>query len=168
VGQTNGTGAGPTYAAEIYPYVKNAQLFVCPSATPDSTDETCTNPVIKTVDYFISSKLCGSAPVMTAKVLAPASTVAITEGYAWSYGLSGFAVDPYSFGSVPSYCTANPSYCMVVYDNYPQRHNGGCNLGFVDGHVKWALPALVGMGKTENWDYTSTGVTYSMYFDPAT
>ncbi|MBU0606375.1 MAG: DUF1559 domain-containing protein [Armatimonadetes bacterium] len=112
--------SGNRYWCEVIgPYIKNTQIFVCPSR--------------RTIAYgygwnidemgYGSSTQCG--PVYSySQVKNPAESIWIAE----STGA----------GIYPPRWVANPTY-QYLYDAYrPQQvHNDGGNLGFVDGHAKW-------------------------------
>jgi len=111
----------------LMPYVKNWQIFTCPSA-----------PQFKGGTGWTGS-----------------------GGYGWNYYyLGGWPTPDFSFGPFglaqidkPSETimigditqTLNrgviypppPALALSYQDNTADRHNGGLNVGFVDGHAKW-------------------------------
>ncbi len=96
---TNATG--PVYdvtQGAIYPYIKNSQLFLCPSRRRAVN-----------CDHEMNGAVSGQA---LAVVLVPATTVLTAE----------------------SNCDDGVGSAL---DDVVNGHNGGMNIGFVDGHVKW-------------------------------
>jgi prepilin-type N-terminal cleavage/methylation domain-containing protein/prepilin-type processing-associated H-X9-DG protein len=113
---TAGYGWWNSWPLAIYPYVKNAQLYICPSK--QATYAGCSygmpaNAIsasgVLIGDYLNTTKSLG-------QFVKPAESLLIAEkngGGGTQYVLSG-----------QYYCCANP-------------HNGGANAAFVDGHAKW-------------------------------
>jgi len=112
----------------IEPYVKNDQVFVCPSTTK------------RTIAYGLSFNniACDDTSAgglgrgaNLAAIEAPADALMFTEAERadgaqiyWVYSLKRYAlgaVSGYPNNGIPN----------------PGRHNGGNNVGFCDGHVKW-------------------------------
>ncbi|MHB8993998.1 MAG: DUF1559 family PulG-like putative transporter [Armatimonadota bacterium] len=93
----------------IQPYVKNTQIFRCPSAST------------LTLAYGWNYNLLGypASPYVAAKSLGTIDKPAET--------LWGMDVD----NTVP--------LCLRYYAAYApsKRHNDGSNVGFIDGHAKW-------------------------------
>lgn len=91
----------------IYPYVKNAGVYMCPS---DS------NARVKRLSYTINSqcdfKLAATAQTPSSTPIFIDESATLNDGY--------FAYGGNTGGDVPSY-----------------MHNDGANYAFVDGHVKW-------------------------------
>jgi prepilin-type N-terminal cleavage/methylation domain-containing protein/prepilin-type processing-associated H-X9-DG protein len=107
----------------IYPYVKNTQLFRCPSA---STTSNGTNYGFNY--YYLGNNASGvSATVYSlASIVAPAETVAVVEsGNYLSYA-------PATYSS-----TWSPGNSNFDRNFQGLRHNEGGNVSFLDGHAKW-------------------------------
>jgi len=70
-----------------------------------------------------------------------------------SIGDSGYAEYPVDPGTAPAPITST--------GNFSIRHNGGGNVAFCDGHVKWMLPSALAAGT--NWhpgiNYTDVKIT---------
>jgi prepilin-type N-terminal cleavage/methylation domain-containing protein/prepilin-type processing-associated H-X9-DG protein len=96
------------WGGEIAPYIKNTQIFLCPS----KTDTVCSYP-------YNNGYLSGQKDAVIAS---PASTVIIADGL-WNgwYGIDGITMVPYNQAN----CRISPA------------HNDGANMGFCDGHGKW-------------------------------
>ena len=98
----NAAGAWNMTGSALYPYIKNTQIFLCPSRK-NATPTGCT---------FEMNALCGGA------------------------SLGG--VD-----DVSGTCLYNEADCDDGACTYSDGgtgigiHNGGSNVGFVDGHAKW-------------------------------
>lgn len=134
-----GDGAWPGYphggyVDAIYPYVKNVQVFVCPS---DSTRNciSAANPPTDT-HTFGSDYLPGTYPAQQLSYMYnyylysypqsmlqyPAETVMACEGIE----------RPYIYASGNKLASTNARMIGGA------RHNEGMNLAFVDGHAKWS------------------------------
>ncbi|MCE5241450.1 DUF1559 domain-containing protein [bacterium] len=114
----------------VYPYIKNAQVYVCPSMTP-TFGPYRGFPIMgpTTYGYGFSWYIFGNDTTRTAYTLGqitkPAEVVMIGDAqHCWG---GGDAI-PYANTCCD---TTRPT------SGNPSRHNGGENLSFVDGHVKW-------------------------------
>ncbi|MBP8953662.1 MAG: DUF1559 domain-containing protein [Armatimonadetes bacterium] len=98
---------GVWWGGEIAPYIKNTQIFLCPS----KNDTICS--------YIYNVYLNGRKD---AEVQKPAETVTIADstGNGW-WGIDG--------NTMVTYGHAN---CRIK-----DVHNEGANLGYCDGHAKW-------------------------------
>jgi len=104
------------WATLIYPYVKNTQVYLCPSNTYNAYGVNYGLPV----DYFRSSDNTKQVYFNTALKLAqftrPSESLMITEKGA---------------GGGNQYVLSSPYYACAM------PHFDGGNIAFVDGHVKW-------------------------------
>lgn len=116
------TGGDDVYWYEaIYPYVKNDQVYTCPSRKNRAVGygQNCDH-----MGYGSSSST--GTPVNMADVDYPAQTLLFCDNE-----------------STCSYCPhrwiLNPSTYGYIYDTYVQAavHNDGGNVGYCDGHAKW-------------------------------
>jgi prepilin-type N-terminal cleavage/methylation domain-containing protein/prepilin-type processing-associated H-X9-DG protein len=100
-------GPFPVDQGALYPYVKNAQVYICPS---DSNGRT------KRLSYSMNSvcdfKLLAAAQTVSTTPLFVDESATLNDGY--------FAYGGNTGGDIPSLI-----------------HNEGANLCFLDGHVKW-------------------------------
>ena len=133
----NGSGsedAGDgTWRGAVGPYVKNPQLFICPSYVPSSPifdgsyDDQGMN-----AGYAINSIHDGSGSPTPpqgqalARVEDSASCIFLLE----SNGGHEIDLDDNTRGWVPT-------------ADWAIRHNTGANYSFVDGHVKWLKPDTI-------------------------
>lgn len=115
---------GPYWQEVIEPYVKNRQIFACPS---EKTRE---------VGYGPSCRIFtnGGAGLDIGKVTLPAETGMLVDyGGASPFnpaaGSAGYYIHPPS----RTQCTGSAT-CPSSVSN---RHNGGCNVVLCDGHAKW-------------------------------
>lgn len=126
----------------IYPYVKNSQLFVCPSNTtyPDSVD---TNQI----DFSSYTSLTRSQ-----------SSYCMNEYFgkpdvATAYQDQGAQVPPLKLSSIPKsaetillidslFAGGHTSFCGSgeAVNRFASRHLEGANIAFADGHAKWQKP----------------------------
>jgi prepilin-type processing-associated H-X9-DG protein len=143
----------------IYPYVKNHQVFFCPSsAQPFSvpTSETgATSPYANTLNGnygmngLIATDGTSNVPNM-ASVSSPASTYLFME-----FGIYSF--QPYyvlhpsgtyylpGVGNLGESCSSVTDTASTTFksDCESGRHFGGVTVGFADGHVKWLKSSVV-------------------------
>ena len=132
-------GSGISYVTAIQPYVRSAQLFICPSGSSDKLvinaaasnednlvkadktwrTETPTYQGISEGSYGINRLLTGSTGVSMATVDRPAEIPMV-------FDCSWFDSAGASFLSADSMMEA-------------RRHLDGSNIGYADGHVKFAI-----------------------------
>ena len=121
----------------IWPYVMNRQVFTCPSGAGEWIGYGW-NVYLGYVGAHPTRK--GTNPIYDGVKLAdvdyPAQHVVIADHHKGS-------VSERLWGSL----SCDPAYWVTV-------HNGGWNVGFVDGHAKWMKPGPsrpVGNGGTLYW-----------------
>ena len=144
-----GGGVSYYWTYVLYPYTKNWQLFVCPSARKISTNasDACDPTKINTTGYYPTGSYgynwnqlgyYGSSlvDVSMAAVTNAAETVMFTE-------ISG--LEATSYIDVPTAWGTDRSsyYCedgqttKVIGNGRGRWHFNGSNVVFVDGHSKW-------------------------------
>jgi prepilin-type N-terminal cleavage/methylation domain-containing protein/prepilin-type processing-associated H-X9-DG protein len=153
-----GWAYGPTWKGDIYPYVKNPDLFRCPSYFPVSysgrSNDTVpgSNPAQPfAISYatVATGNLCGTpvsgyAPQYThymGEIAKPAETIVICESTSdWS---------PYLDNAYP-----------VTAPQIVANHNRQSNYGFCDGHAKSMMPTATNL--TQNmWTIQDDGPAVS-------
>ncbi len=157
----------------IYPYVKNGQLFMCPSSAVDVINDgggcgggggnTCAmrNPGQLGITYgyeiALGSTCCAGIGGKDAGLIAPAESFMLGDaaranvgggpGQAAGASSDGICVhvamanDLNACGAGP--CRDNITYAQELINHNTTsdrvaRHNGGENIAFCDGHVKWS------------------------------
>jgi prepilin-type N-terminal cleavage/methylation domain-containing protein/prepilin-type processing-associated H-X9-DG protein len=128
-------GAGRFWYEKWAPYVKNAQIFICPSKPTgigysggygynirgQSGQATVTG-----WDgfgyYYLDRDTWNDTVVCLADIKAPSESIVIGDPGSNSYSAHGLYLITYS-----------PTYLAVL-------HNEGGNYGFADGHAKWMKP----------------------------
>jgi prepilin-type N-terminal cleavage/methylation domain-containing protein/prepilin-type processing-associated H-X9-DG protein len=123
-----------TYRGAIYPYVKNTQLFFCPSGSD----------VAGCRIYGWNPNLNGRG---MARIQRPANVSLIAESASWSTPVPGNRLDPESWGEPggnshwqvawPGQGPYEGTGCNPCTRRPWALHNGGLNVGFCDGHGKW-------------------------------
>ncbi len=119
----------------IYPYVKNKQVYMCPSA------EVTTNPITNwdgvsgdrnyRAGYGFPRIHDASVPRgrSLAEIASVSETICIAEVVEADY---------YELGPI-----GGATHGVVRTDAAGRRHSEGSNYAFVDGHVKWLRPTGV-------------------------
>jgi prepilin-type N-terminal cleavage/methylation domain-containing protein/prepilin-type processing-associated H-X9-DG protein len=130
----------------IYPYVKNQQLYVCPSAdqygmwypdmsvAPFNPPNTCYN----TCDWVMGQKL--------ARYQQPASTLLIFDGQVtceiWGAGATDLSAEDQAWLVAAMGCSSGDGPSTWVNNKI---HNDGFNASFMDGHAKFLKHSTRGM-----------------------
>jgi prepilin-type N-terminal cleavage/methylation domain-containing protein/prepilin-type processing-associated H-X9-DG protein len=113
----------------LYPYVKNKQIYVCPS---DSEGRQSGNSYAANSCVFLGS----AAGFETGKALAafdaPASFMLLTE-----------EASPSGFSNDLANVSTDDGYMLYNANHFTTRHSEGVNLTFVDGHAKWFRPEKI-------------------------
>ncbi|NUQ00415.1 MAG: DUF1559 domain-containing protein [Armatimonadetes bacterium] len=126
----------------IHPYVKNAQVFYCPSM-----------PVLVSYsrNYGFNRRLCPNInsptvlPIAMAKVQAPSELIMCADSGAYMLGEEGVTAPTGSFWYWPGTAAGRNPASLTPYaltgtdaaDWQSGRHNEGLNIMYGDGHVKW-------------------------------
>jgi len=135
----NPTGTGRWHTL-VEPYVKNRDLFICPSE-PDWYWDTGTHSGAYGYNGYGTTASNGlgwrhassSGPVPSqwapklAQVVQPSSMIMLGEPGSWQFDIRGYGGAGSSYG---------PSI----------RHNEGSNIAHVDGHVKWYKATAIAAG----------------------
>ncbi len=108
----------------IYPYVRNVQIFTCPSYTNGWSATTYDGSCGYGKNTYLGS-------VSLAEIDQPASTISLVD---CTYYLADWDVVPDPEGSTGSDNAAQPR----------DGHNEGANFGFCDGHAKWLKGGTAG------------------------
>jgi prepilin-type N-terminal cleavage/methylation domain-containing protein/prepilin-type processing-associated H-X9-DG protein len=126
-----------TFRSMLIPYVKNVQIFFCPSqAAPSNAFDGSWDDFGMNAHYAVNVAHWGpqgaTAPPTPpygkalARVQAPAQCVFILE----SNGTHSEGKQQDGTRWLPT-------------DSWAKRHNDGANYGFVDGHAKWMKPEVL-------------------------
>ncbi|MHB8995659.1 MAG: prepilin-type N-terminal cleavage/methylation domain-containing protein [Armatimonadota bacterium] len=114
----------------LYPYTKNWQIFVCPSAGNPGDPSYAGNQLNH--QYGLNGSVTN---VAMGTISLPAETIAIGDAAHWAggCGLPGYAWAAQEKSSAAPCNALQPSR---QGENFT-RHNGGSNLCYCDGHAKW-------------------------------
>ena len=133
-----GDGRTVCWVGLIYPYIKNSQIYLCPSYPARYTLYAWSGTTRIDIPGNIGYNFCGvggstGASWMLAQCQRPAENVLLADSVC--AGLK-------STGSDPRNCLyIGPGTNTASYpDNIHPRmkvHNDGINLSFIDGHAKW-------------------------------
>ncbi len=113
----------------LYPYVKNSQIYICPS---DGEGRRSGNSYAANSCVFQGS----AAGFETGKPLAAFESPA-------SFMLLGEEASPNEFLTNVSNASTDDGYMLYVLNIFSPRHSDGSNLNFVDGHSKWFRPEKI-------------------------
>jgi len=119
---------------KVQPYIKNWQVFACPSGETNRDWSSSVNTQGQG-SYGYDSGLGG---VSLGSLQTPASRILVADARHWAIPACwpGNVAYP-TYGSGYSPCGAS---AQANWTDAHTRHNGGSNVGLVDGHAKW-LPA---------------------------
>ncbi len=133
-GDGNTAGVDGSWRGVILPYVRNVQLFICPSHRPtDPRFDGSYNDDGQNASYAINDahQDAGAPSPPENQALAaigdPSSVIFLIE----------------STGNEDDITQATNDRGWVPTDTWATRHNDGCNYGFVDGHAKWLKPSAI-------------------------
>jgi prepilin-type N-terminal cleavage/methylation domain-containing protein/prepilin-type processing-associated H-X9-DG protein len=114
----------------IYPYVKNEQVFTCPSGSGDAGAWNDLNSLHANCSYGWN---CGVADACRlSRIEYPAR--AVISGDKWPGTWEG------------RLCPCSPDNSLYCHGHAPDTHNDGANYLYFDSHVKWQRPNSVGFG----------------------
>jgi prepilin-type processing-associated H-X9-DG protein len=155
------------YAGHIFPYVKNAQVYVCPSDTTIFTIAAGYSKVSYAGNSNIATTTGNNAPPLISVYAQPARTVLFSEiSHPRAVNLldtqeqdspasdgQGKAQPNYGSTGTESNATTNPtgetSGRPLTAWQREGRHLEGANYAFIDGHVKWLMGSSVSTGRTQ-------------------
>jgi prepilin-type N-terminal cleavage/methylation domain-containing protein/prepilin-type processing-associated H-X9-DG protein len=135
-----GPGGGWSWKTAIYPYVKNTQLLHCPSAESaldDVTRRTCGWSGIRSSYVYNMTNVSGrqdGQPLSWFK--RPANFICLGER--GCCGRECFTVSCCVGGGTLNLANVTQADLDTGRWDGSDRHNGGCNLSYYDGHVKWS------------------------------
>jgi prepilin-type N-terminal cleavage/methylation domain-containing protein/prepilin-type processing-associated H-X9-DG protein len=131
-GYDNGIDVGVITAySALMPYVRNSQIFKCPSQNPHRSYTGHGNGTKVNSDYgFNYCTYRQNEPYN------PVNPITAT-GYSTNADVTNIML--MSEFNATSYCIVPASWSTPANANYADiRHNGGTNILYVDGHAKWA------------------------------
>ncbi|MBI1332100.1 MAG: DUF1559 domain-containing protein [Armatimonadetes bacterium] len=132
----------------LYPYVKNAQVYVCPSDTSKQKNSYAVNAMLWPDNKAIQIPGAPSGytirPGMSVtQFVYVASTILLVEE---GTTLGGGTDD--AFFAPPTYCPAKPN---GIRYNYPTvRHTGGSAYLMADTHAKWLKLSQIPLAPEDN------------------
>jgi prepilin-type N-terminal cleavage/methylation domain-containing protein/prepilin-type processing-associated H-X9-DG protein len=148
-----GTDPNPYYL--LTPYIKNNQLWVCPSATPAEIANVVGNPaawgvyVWNDMDFNANPQNAGDWWGASTGIVSQASTcIALGDGNSLCLPVMGYELaggGPLDGTASDPGLTANPPYWPNssdaqwgnwIHGHWVARHDGMANFGFLDGHAK--------------------------------
>ena len=117
VGEPNGNSAN-LEAGALFPYIKSTAVYVCPSNKDGE------------VKHLTYSMNCALTALSVSRIRSPGDIVLLVDEEKANDGYF-FAVNDGPAGSTAAGTTSNSTDALTI------RHNGGGNLLFADGHVKF-------------------------------
>jgi prepilin-type N-terminal cleavage/methylation domain-containing protein/prepilin-type processing-associated H-X9-DG protein len=138
--QNDDTGSGTAYRwfSLIDPYVKNKQIWVCPSWRSIRSSSSLLQTYGWNIHsngmgyYNLSTRTYTGARLSLAEIPKPAETINIGDE---------------QVSDDPSLGGGWRGYIGWTVSRLPTTHNEGGNYGFVDGHAKWLTPDAVGAAR---------------------
>ena len=119
-----------TWPEFIMPYVKNDQIFQCPSKKfPQMTDTYLSYP---TGYQFTTSNSSSPGGAAIGAIVQPANTILLYDA------LGRMDTGGWTPTNLADLLTGTPdAVATAAYCTTARRHNDGANAGFADGHAKW-------------------------------
>jgi prepilin-type N-terminal cleavage/methylation domain-containing protein/prepilin-type processing-associated H-X9-DG protein len=138
------------WADKCMPYIKSRQVFECPSSQADtSATMQGTQYQMPMQDVFPEG---WQSPCSLASFTTPSETALLVEGAQWwqhvcpHHGIHFAGTWQYLDAAIP-YIVGTLGETTMGY------HNGGCNVAFNDGHVKWmSLQNIADPNNARLWD----------------
>ena len=143
-----GTPTGPAWSSQILPYIKNAQIFICPSDTIVTGTIGTTGSLLPGVGNTVTLQSYGrneyinvggnpgtnTIPIADSLIQYPAEMLGIMDAVQYIIPCGN---DTAAAGG--STATSQMDQASIGTLNVPVtvRHNNGCNQSYMDGHVKW-------------------------------
>lgn len=117
----------------IQPYIKNWQIFTCPSA-PNIADPSYAGNQM-TREYGYNGAVSRTS---LADIKAPADLAIFGDASHWLISAGGCNLYSFAYPAQERHTTGgcNALQSQNQGDTFT-RHNGGSNIGFADGHGKW-------------------------------
>jgi len=112
------------WANQVYPYINNLQIFVCPSSPEQFTFGDWTS-----YNYSWNYYPDGPNGRKIAEFTHPAELLVLVDG-------SSYIANPLSAPGADPTLRTNPGG-HYYRDAVKAWHNDGCNVAFADGHGKW-------------------------------
>jgi prepilin-type N-terminal cleavage/methylation domain-containing protein/prepilin-type processing-associated H-X9-DG protein len=140
---TIGPAGDYTWGIAMMPYVKNSQLFACPSGLPANTRPGCTsyNPV-RWMSYalqfgYVTNGGARWSPAVDSNVN-NTNCITFSDACGRHYSCAGHTLHGTCAATTGWADPVNYSY-EIPYnrDTLRMRHNDGLNCAFYDGHAKW-------------------------------
>ncbi len=140
------TGQESHWPAKLQPYIKNTQVFYCPSANVASgTPYRCAGYGVN-YRHVVECRLAAPSTCRSGRTLGsisrPAETIMLGDGQYDPGACSGLDACPALYCS-ECWPTAGPCTPSRTWGALGVRHNGGGNYIFCDGHVKWYRPDTI-------------------------
>lgn len=138
--QGPGTADDITFEVLVDPYVKNRQLFVCPSRR--------TMQVGYGYNMHLGALYTRSGMAAMGEITMPANTVMLADAYGKAtYGTGAGNICIHAWKANASCQTRTPYGVVNDTDPGAGAHNDGNNYCYVDGHAKW-LSQIPGVSET--------------------
>ncbi|MEN6641172.1 MAG: DUF1559 domain-containing protein [Armatimonadia bacterium] len=117
----------------IQPYIKNTQIYKCPSGPASAITHYSFNACAMSLSSTIVTGVSGAYTLDSPST--PAETIMVfdagTPSTSW-YDASAGDADPTNENQIAGSDSDGPT-CFLL----PGRHNDGNNVAFMDGHTKW-------------------------------
>jgi prepilin-type N-terminal cleavage/methylation domain-containing protein/prepilin-type processing-associated H-X9-DG protein len=129
----------PNWGYILIPYLKNNNVFGCDSASAKDRPATLTDRATYVYSNWIADTGRALAPaIKLSAVPKPASTILF-----WDSGKANRYIQFMGWAGINNSSPCEPGIaaegndCPRCYDDWLPRHQGGRNLSYCDGHIKW-------------------------------
>jgi prepilin-type N-terminal cleavage/methylation domain-containing protein/prepilin-type processing-associated H-X9-DG protein len=127
-------GGANNWRYQLYPYIRNWQVFRCPSGQAAYADFSAPTAQL-CVNYGINGSVFTWSGRALGDIKSPAQVFFLGDSVHWFGGQYWMA---FAGNASDWYFDCSPTGTSQSYaTDYHSRHNGGSNLNFCDGHAKW-------------------------------
>jgi prepilin-type N-terminal cleavage/methylation domain-containing protein/prepilin-type processing-associated H-X9-DG protein len=133
--------SGASWVDQCQPYIKNRQIYRCPSDTSTNWTQPLSGQTkVRQSSFYLNAFMAGSeAWGNTAAINAPSSVIYIAES-ATNGTSDHFHAQCWDAPGDPAYACSSgwDAALREPTELAVRRHTEGFNVGYVDGHAKWA------------------------------
>lgn len=143
------------------PYVRNTDIIFCPALMAYAYNQCLYKPAPEKLNYVavrMQIAYDASAANRSGRLLSQVARPGCCPAFFCAKRMGGKKGLRDTPGDVPVNGWGWVPTDAQVRDYFPNRHSGGMNYAFLDGHVRWATPTAYGYYMaTDGFDYDGNG-----------